>query len=439
MFCENCGNKLPDDALFCNACGHKVSMPEKIATQQPVQQLVQSVPQSQQNQLVNQPAMPQGMQEQHIRVEKKPMQFLTKLLIAEVAVFVVLAGVFYTKMKEYTSPETTAKAYFSAVMAGEQKRAYDMIEVGESGFINEKFFGKVLKQIGCKNVNNFKVEELKKSSDDYAKNVKITYRLKEDTEDYNFYVKLEKTNTKAFLLFDKWKVNIGDYIQKDVALSVIKDSKVTFEGEKLGKKYLSDEQDEDNKDVYIIPKMFYGTYQTVITNDVYTDCQMDVEISEEENSFYENYEDVSIKSEILQQVMNQSEKDFKALWDGAASNQDFARLVGVPMAQDTTDIQENYTNLADKFKSEDGTGLKSMNFGNFQVTAVGRADDIEDSVPSVNVEFTAAFTCTNTEKNWWTDELEESSGSGDYRGSLYYIYEDGKWVLSDLSLAGFYF
>ena len=33
MFCKNCGNQLPDDALFCGSCGTKVEAPA--APQQP--------------------------------------------------------------------------------------------------------------------------------------------------------------------------------------------------------------------------------------------------------------------------------------------------------------------------------------------------------------------------------------------------------------------
>lgn len=429
MFCENCGNKLPDDALFCDACGHKVSMPNEPSGQQPAQQ---------QYQPVNQSAM-QGGQIPQKPVERKPMSSVTKILIAEAALFVVLAGVFLLKMKEYTSPETAAKQYFTAVMAGEQKKAYDMIEVEESEFVNEKCFGNVLKQIGCKNVNNFKVKTSESKSDDYAKEVNITYRIKEDTQDYSFSVKLEKANKKRFFFFDDWKVNVGDYIQKNLELSVIKDSEIIFEGVKLGEKYLSDSQDEAGRDKYVIPKMFYGTYQVVVTNDVYTDWHMTVTADGEESTFYEDYDSVSIKQEILQKVLKQSEADFKTLWDSAAKKLDFTQLSGIQIAQDTTAIEENYATLVEKFTQEDGTGIKKMNFENIEVTALDSGGDMEFSDLSINVEFNTSFTCTSAQKDWWTGRLEESEDSGDYSGRLCYAYENGEWVLADGSLSLFYY
>ena len=43
MFCKNCGNQLPDDALFCGSCGTKVEAPA--APQQPAYEAPQPAPQ----------------------------------------------------------------------------------------------------------------------------------------------------------------------------------------------------------------------------------------------------------------------------------------------------------------------------------------------------------------------------------------------------------
>ena len=36
MFCSNCGNRLPEDALFCNQCGHRVRRPAPEPEPEPV-------------------------------------------------------------------------------------------------------------------------------------------------------------------------------------------------------------------------------------------------------------------------------------------------------------------------------------------------------------------------------------------------------------------
>lgn len=428
MFCENCGNKLPDDARFCDVCGCKVSAPEQGVSAQPVQQQVQ--------QPVQQPIQQPIQQTPSART---PMSLFTKVLLVEAVLLVILAGVFFVKSKEYMSPEKTAKMYFNAVMAGNQKKAYDLIEIDESGFVNEKYFGNVVEQIGCKNITNFKVEDIGEQSDDYAREVKITYRLKEDTQDYDFYVKLEKANAKKFLFFDDWKVNVGDYLQKDVHFSVIKGSTMTVDGEDLGKKYLTDSDKEASVDEYVIPKMFYGTYQIVVKNDIYNDYQTSVTVDGEEDSFSEDFDSVSVKKEAMQNVLKQSKTDFQLLWNGAAKKQDFMKLTGIQMTQDTSELQDTYSRLAGYFISEDGDGLKKMSFQNIAVNAEEYEGYGESFAPMVRVEFTTKYNCTKTELNWWTNEPEESDDSGDYTGVLYYSYEEGDWVLSDMSIADFYY
>lgn len=429
VFCPKCGNKLPDQAMFCGECGHKVVAPNQgNVVKQPVQQASQPA---------YQPAMQQSKQ-----VNKKPMPFVTKIIIAEVIALIICAGIFYTKIKEYTSPETVARTYFTAIMAGDKEAAYDMIEVEESDFVNEKYFGNVVEQIGCKNISNYKVKNVETESDDYTTEVVITYHLKEDTTDYSFYVKLDKSASKKLFFFDDWNVNVGDYIQKGVTLNVIEDSKVNIDGTELGEKYIAASSKEFGNVTYTIPKMFSGTYEAVITNDIYTDCNMSLVVNEYENSFYEGEDSdtVSIKSEIIDEISKRSQDDFKVLWNGAVQQTDFANLTNsMQMAEDREAMAENYGELASYFKREDGTGLKQLQFDNFEVSVEPGGGGTDYEVPALYVRFTAPFTCVEVDKDWWTGELEDEDSSGDYTGSMYYTYQNGAWVLTEISIANLYY
>lgn len=433
MFCPKCGSQLPDQAMFCGECGHKVVMPNQgNVVQQPVQQ----------KQVTPQPSYQPAMQA-YKPANKKPMPLVTKIMIGEVIALAICAGVFYTKIKEYTSPETVARTYFTAVMAGDKKAAYDMIEVEESEFVNEKYFGNVVEQIGCKNVSNYKVRDVEPKSDDYTTEVEITYHLKEDTTDYSFYVKLDKAASKKLFFFDDWKVNVGDYIQKDVLLSVNKDSKVCVDGTELDPKYLGASSEEGENDTYTIPKMFNGAYEAVITNDIYTDCNMSLDVDEYGKSFYEGEEysdDVSIKPEIIDEIMKRSQEDFKVLWNGAVQQIDFANVTSsMQVAEDKEAMAENYEELASHFIREEGTGLQQVQFDSFEVSVEPGGGGIDYEVPALYVRFTAPFTCVEVDRDWWTGELEEEDCSGDYSGSLYYTYQNGAWVLSEISIANLYY
>lgn len=424
MFCEKCGKKLPEQALFCDECGYKIVIPNQ--TQPKPQQKVQLKPQP----------MPQQSQ-----AVKQKLSLFTRVIIVEVIALVVLAGFFYTKMKEYVSPEMVAKSYFTSVMSGNTKQAYSMVEVDETEFINETFFEKVIDQIGCKNLYNYKVEAAKNKEDDYTKEIRITYRVKEDTQDYSFVVKLDKAAEKKFLVFDQWKVNVGDYIQKDVNLDVIAESKVTLEGIELGEKYRSDSVDETGNEQYVIPKMFYGTYGAAVRNDIYEDVEMSLDINGEYSNFYEGEEGVvSLKPEVIENVTSQAQADFKALWEGAVHQSDLAKISGIQLSENAaSDLSQAYEELKNRFYSEDGTGLKKVDFSNFTLTARDYTESSDYGYPSVNVEFTAPFTCIRTNKDWWTGKLEDGNGSGDYCGNLYYTYQNGKWLLSTMQISNIYY
>ncbi|MDD6207231.1 MAG: zinc-ribbon domain-containing protein [Clostridiales bacterium] len=424
MFCEKCGKKLPDQALFCDNCGYKIEIRNKVQPMPHPQ--MQPKPQPK----------PQPMPQQ--RPVAKKISLFTKVIAVEVIALVVLAGVFYTKMKEYTSPEMVAKEYFVSVMSGDTKKAYGLVEVDETEFVNETFFEKVVDQIGCKNISNYKVKKAKTNKDDYSKEIQITYRMKEDTQDYSFSVRLDKASDKKFFLFDQWKVNVGDYIQKDVSLRVLKDSKVKLEGIELGAKYF-DSVDEGENDCYLIPKMFVGSYKADVTHDVYEDVAMSFELTEDDDTFYEvYYGTICIKPEIFETVVKQAEADFKSVWEGAVHQTGLNEISDLKLAEDNfSELSQEYEDLKGCFYSDDGTGLKKVNFSNFAVDA--EEGDTDYGYPSIEVAFTAPFTCVSTSKDWWTGELEDYDKSGSYYGTMFYTNWDGEWTLRSMEISEIYY
>lgn len=471
MFCAKCGNELPENALFCGKCGNKIEIPDNINMEkqqatvpagQGLSEQQATVPAGQglseqqttvqaEQKLSGQQQMPSYQsfaQQPNNQAEKRKIPLIKKVLVLEAVVLAVLAFVCYTKVNEYTSPETVAKEFFTAVMSGDEKRAFDLIDIDESEYVSEKYFKNVVNTIGKKNLSNFKVNDTKepeKSNQNIKKRVEITYRLKEDTSDYSFFVELEKSSSKKLFLFDEWKVNIGNFIQKDVTLYVNEGSKVKLDGKELNEKYLSEEGEDRylGFDQYVIPKMFYGTYEVFITHDVYMDYKMSMDVSEDGKSFYEgeNGENgVAIKQEAVEKIAKQSQEDFQALWSGAVQQKSFNGLSGIQMIEDNYGIEEEYEELVDKFKKEDGAGLQNIDFKNFEVIAkVEDEEENDTSSPVVDVSFSAPFSCVILNRDWWTGELDSRDGAGDYRGTLSYMYYNGKWGLREMSISNFYY
>ena len=214
MYCNNCGNSLPDNAVFCTNCGNKIVFPTNEPTVQPMQNFQQSINQNQNfnGQNLQQPQHAFG--QNNIASQRKPIPFITKFIILEAIALVLFASLFFMKIKEYTSPENTAKSFFTTVMAGDYEKAFEMLSLEESDFLNKETFKKLVAQIGSKNISNYEIEDVTTNKNTYAKEIMISYRQKEDTQDYYFRLYLDKSSSKKFFFFDDWNVNIGDYIKR---------------------------------------------------------------------------------------------------------------------------------------------------------------------------------------------------------------------------------
>ena len=440
MYCKNCGNNLPDNAVFCTNCGHKIVLPTNESTTQPLpmQSWNPSMNQSFNGQNLQQPMHNFG--QNNVAAKRKPIPFITKFLILEVIALALFAGLFFTKLKEYTSPERVAKSFFTTIMAGDYDDAYEMLSIEESDFVNKESFKNVVMDIGNENISNFEIEDVTTNKNTYTKQIIISYRIKEDTEDYYFTLYLDKSSSKKFFFFDDWEVNIGDYIKKDISISVLEDSTVSIAGKTLDNKYITGPVDEYGYVLYTIPKMFSTTYDVLITNPIYCDCSMPISITDDGNVFYQEYEcAISMKSEITKQLLEQAKSDFKILWNGASKQNTFSSLNSLKTASYITDMENDYSKLMYKFSDGNTPGISDVTFGEFEVATSMDTVGTNYTVPYINVSLTASFGCTWLEEDWWTGDMETVKGNGDYSAQLCYIYENGEWVLSDIDIADFYY
>lgn len=413
-FCENCGTKLPAGAAFCENCGTKVAAVSQTFVQQPMQNEIQ---------------------------QKEPMSKWTKILIGQAVALVILVTLFYNKCSQMVSPEQVAEEYFVAVMSGDAKKAYDAISVEESDFVNAEGFQKVVDQIGCKQVSNYQVvsDVESQGQDGFSKEVFIQYRLKEDSNDYTFSVKLEKASTKKYLFFTDWKVNVGDYIQKDVSVTVLTNSKVTIDKKEVSSKYVDNKNTETGYTTYLIPKMFTGYYTVDVTNDMYEDWSDTFELVDGNNSFSEGEgQRVSVKKEIVENVANQAKKDFQNVWGNAKKQMTLSAVKDVSLSSGDTEISDHYQSLLEGFQLVDGEGLKSIDFKNLEVTAKVIDDSEEFGGITICVNFAGDFSKTETKTDFWEGKKYNETNDGQYDGSMYYVYESGKWKLADIYMADFY-
>lgn len=454
MFCEECGNRLPDEAVFCTECGAKVkkvqqqapsiqesnqqqiSENDKIipgdANTTPIQQMVpvSTAPVPVQNQMPMQNVAPNQMPVQNV-APRKPMKKITKILLVEAALVLALGAAAYTKAKDFVSPERTAKEYFVEVMAGDSAAAYEKLNIEESDFVNSKYFEKVVPQIGCENISNYEIRIAPQDSNAYTKQYYITYHKKDDDQDYSFAVNLEKSQKKKWFFFDEWKVNVGSYIPKNVTISTISDVKVSVDGKELDQKEAK--KDEYGYVTYTIPKMFECNYEVKVSSDIYEDSTYTIQPSEDE-TYFSAGNNMPIKQEIKDAVSEQAQKDFQTLWKGIATKTSFSSLSGIPKDMLDSTVQEDYQAAVDDIAGKKTKGIKKISFNDLTMEISFPTDYDDEDVPNLkaSVYLSGSMNYTRISEDWWDGSLESEKIQDDsYGATLSYVYRDGAWVLQD--------
>lgn len=438
MFCENCGKPVPEQALFCENCGTRI---ERTPNQE-----MNSQPYMQAGQQMGMPGMGMGQPQQapapmagnmQTCAPKAPMSLWRKILLGEIVAFAVLVYLFSTNIKSYVSPELVAEKFFVAMMRGDAQSAYEMMDVTESDFVNAKQFEQTVAKTGCKEIRNYKVTDIE--NDSGCKEVLITYREKEDSEEKYFTILLDKLPKKKWLFFDQWQVNAGNYIKHNVELSVWDGGTVTVNGVLLDDKYRTKSQ--DGMTYYCIPKVFDGVYNIKAENSLYETIEENVDISYDECSRQYSSSYAKVKKEVKDEVCNQAKEHWKKFMQSAiADKKEFADISDIPMVAETGDIQSNYEYLKGKFaENRDSEGQLEMGFENFEISFRYSYPYYEGEVPEATIDIEASYKGVKKERGWFTSDLYENENQGTYYGTMKYTYEGGKWLLSDMDIYGLYY
>jgi len=69
------------------------------------------------------------------------------------------------------------------------------------------------------------------------------------------------------LFFDKWEVSPDAMIVKDFYVAVPNGAEVTVDGVKLGEDYLKKSKSDEYQQYYVIPELFAGEHQIVVTKE----------------------------------------------------------------------------------------------------------------------------------------------------------------------------
>ena len=337
MFCSECGSKNENGSLFCENCGHKFeeTVKKEIKTKK-------------------EPTKQQGKNN------------ITKYIIISIVVLLVGA---YLLIDNMFSPTKVAEGYFNAVTNLDADKLYGYLDVEESEFTSKKVFKDIInsENDSKKEVINYSIDKVEKSTDGMSASVTIKYMLKDSKDSSTLKIDLVKSKNKKWLLFNNWKVNTGDYIvAKDYKFNLPTGSKLTIEGKKVDKKYLK--ETEDGIDTYVIPALFATNYNVKvelmgleIENKVKINSYSDYNLDFTEDNISKTGKEKlqkAIKTS-LENLYNGAKE--KKTWDEVKSNFEYKN-------GDVSKVEKAYNDLLSSFSNSSST-LNSITFTKIELSS----------------------------------------------------------------------
>lgn len=426
MFCEKCGSKNPNDAVFCENCG----APLQNMMEQPVNEnVVLNNEMLNSNQSAGIPVINTPVVQ---KPQRKPVSKLTIAIVAEIVAAICLVCVLYESGRSYFGADQCAKEFFEHLANAEWGDAYEMFNIDESTFINKKAFESAERVKSFENVVNYQVEKSTgTTANQISREINIKYSTK-DSGSNSFRIAVNKSKNKKFYLYDEWNINPDAYICESYMIYVPSGATVSFDGVTLDDKYIYDTYSDNTRDVYSIPKFFEGCHDIKVTKDGMEDVTELVYISE---SFEEyNLEKMKIKDETAETIENLAYENIRKIYTAAVKNESFLSIEDLFTKDETNleDIKESYEYLCEGL-NEDYYNPYRIEFGDITEKVV--SDSYNNSY--IEVDFGVSYTAYYTYVYWDGDkEDEETSGSKNI--SMDFVNENGKWVQTNLGCTGIY-
>ena len=320
MFCSECGTKNEKDAQFCEKCGAKLEVEETKEEKKTTSK----------------------------KQNKQPMTKQKKLTIGLISAAAVILIALYAIGSSITKPENIVKKYMDARVKGDYNTLYDyMVDVktGDTTFVSKEVFTNLAKENDKTKIINYTVGNVVYDLGKLTGTVKVNYTLEGDSSAKEQDVKLKKSDKKAYLIFDKWvlsDVQSESALVKDFEIKVPTGSSVVFNGIAVNKSYINKNKSSDSNDVYVLPQVFNAKSKIkttlksgIVIEDTYTP-------SEYYKSYTARLSSSNISESFKKEMVEQSKKDLKVIYDGVVSNTEFDKLTSKNFDSELSTSYSNY-------------------------------------------------------------------------------------------------
>ena len=411
MFCGECGTKNKKGDAFCGECGKELETVEveKTKTKKNVN---------------NKP--------------KKEISKSTKIIICVISIIVVAVIASFILLGNITNPKNVAKEYISAVINKDSNKLYSYLNIdGDSTFVSKNVFSNYVKdELKEVTINNYKITDVVYSTGKLQATVKFTYTTENGSSESNGTVKLIKDKSKKYLFFDNWKINdsIDTVVVKNYTLKVTKDSKLTYGGINVDKKYLDSSKSSNEYDVYVLPQVF--GYETVVKAVLPSGLEIEEKVtpSSYNSNHTVSFDEDSMTDDAKNKIIDIAKKDIATIYASAIAKKSFADIKSnfSIKGSDLSKLEESYN----KFISNLGNETNILT--SFNITSATIYDIDLDSSGYLDVEFKINYDYAIKYNDYSNSEKTHSDSDYDYM-DVKLTYNNGTYYLVDVSGLETYF
>ena len=373
--CPECGTNNSDDARFCEHCGRKLDMDDDM-----IQEENQDGELTETIRIDREPDGEAAREfqtgaDRNVKWEEQTGQrgksapqgsgrlsLLQIIAIGEaVCLAVVIAAFFVIGFTKY-NPRTAAEKYFSAYASGDWSAMYDLLEFPEENTMQEEQFADMMERTRTSDITNYTVKEADEENSDIARNFDVEYSVPGQGAS-KMRLTAVRQNSKAFFLFDIWKISAAGMITDDYPVVVPAGAKAAVDGVELSGKYKVEDNEEGT-----------DTYRISVFNGVHS-----IEAAVPWCELYEGEFDTSSDSSAAVTELTPSEAGAKALqakmedalerfYTSAASGEDYSEVSDLFTESAAPEYKAVYDDLKESLASESGDyyTMNQITFDNFR-------------------------------------------------------------------------
>ncbi|MCI1965532.1 MAG: zinc-ribbon domain-containing protein [Oscillospiraceae bacterium] len=459
MFCPQCGTKNNDDAVVCSNCGADVSQAFSEAQTSPQNQTGAQFQTSASNSSVAPTYVYQsGTAAVKARIQLKKS---TKIILAAIVVFIVACTVLYNIAKQMSSPRNVAQTYFGTIQNHNWEKAYSLLDIKESDFLNKANFVKMMKEsVEMNKIVNYRIldEKTQKASKADGKSnqkkgslsaggltkaVKVQYIVQGETEPQTVSMILIKHPQRKFFLFDTWKVSSEEYITSEAEITVPDGTTVYLDGVKIPDSAKMEDDSWDDWDeqanqpvCYLVKNIFTGTHALKVTSP-YTDDYTE-NVTAEDGYMSTEVDKLKVKKSVSDQVSQQAQQTIQDIYKAAMAGESFSSVkdVFVPDSDIQRSMLYDYKALLDQMATGDHSdrGFKSITVSDFETQVQDSGEETSLFAVKLVTNFNCAYTAVMPSGGLDSStQPQQISNEGNGRISFTYELNDDKWLIKDMS------